>query len=57
MTDEHILLSLLDVSVSLGLLATMLVLFVRGDLLSRKSMEEVIGKTIKNVLQELRNSE
>lgn len=51
--SEDTLLKLADIALSLGILGVMLLGFIRGDLLSRKSLEEVIGKTVSAVLKEL----
>lgn len=54
MTDGDTALRLLDAGSSVGVLVALVVLFVRGDILPRKSVEEIIASTVSQVLAQLR---
>lgn len=56
MTNElETLFRIADLAISLAVLVAILVGFVRGELLSRKSMAEIISHTVREVLRELRD--
>lgn len=50
---DELLLNVADVTLSMAVLVFLVFAFMRGDLLSRKSLDEVIAKTVQNVLKEL----
>lgn len=53
--DYLALLNFVDVGLSIGILAIMLVGFIRGDILSRKSAGELVKLTVADVLDELQD--
>ena len=53
MPNEHTTLALLDAASSVGLLVSMIVLFVRGDIVPRKTVEDIVANTVAKVLDEL----
>lgn len=54
MSEQETIWRIADIAVSLALLVAILVGFVRGDLLSRRSLSEVIAQTVKEVIKEMR---
>lgn len=53
MADEETLFRIADIAISLAILIAFLVAFVRGELLSRRSLGEVVSHTVREVLKEL----
>lgn len=55
MTDQlETLFRIADLAISLAVLVAILVGFVRGEILSRKSMAEIISHTVREVLKDLK---
>lgn len=49
----HNVLALADVATSLGILGALVILLVRGDIVSRSILSEVIAATVREVLEQL----
>ena len=54
MADEwNLLLRIADVAVSLAVLVAIVAGFVRGDILARRSLAEIVTATVREILREL----
>ena len=52
--NARLILSVLDVSVSLGILVVLIGMFVRGDVVSRRVLPAIIAHAVRETLAQLR---
>lgn len=52
--DTNLLLRLADLAISLAVLVAIVAGFVRGEILSRRSISEIIALTVEEVLKRLK---